>query len=226
MDLNKEIQTATDAFIEEQLPAMVSQKVGKMVDDILTDVFRSYSDTAKLIKAKIEQHLDINLQKFDMVDYNGMVSQAINDQLVGLVNSQAIAPISELIKETVGFVQKKEIRLSEIHQMFIEAAMEDTSEMEGEIYFTCQHSPEYGWHTIAFGLEKDDHDCIEFTVSKDGNIFCFRAKSWASPLGRMTPAKITNLSRLEHKIFRLYSAGVKVTDIDTCHPENCWSRYD
>lgn len=229
MELNKEIQAATDKFIEEKLPAMVEEKVSKMVDGILDDVFRSYSDTAKQIKLKIEEKLDINLQKFDIVDYNALISKAINEKLVGLVNEGSVVPIMELVKSVVGFIEKKEINLSEIHQLFIDASMEyDETEFEGEITFIVEHNSEHKWHDIYIDTEggKDKNDCdISFTIHENGLFYSFRANHWRSRMDKITPAKVTQLNALEHKIYRLYSAQVKVT-IDETDFENRWDRHN
>lgn len=122
MNLNEQIQEATDKFITENLPELVSVKVSKMIDGILEDVFRSYGNVSKSIKEKIEENLDINLQKFDVVDYNHLVSKAINDHLLHHVNIQ---PIIDLCQDAIGFVNKKTITISEIANMFKQSAMEN-----------------------------------------------------------------------------------------------------
>lgn len=232
MNINEEIQKATDKFIEEKLPEMVSQKVTKMVDEILNDVFRSYSDVGKQIKDKIEKQLNVNLQNFDLIDYNHFVSKAINERLVGLMNENCISPIMELVDKTVGFIEKKEIRLSEIHQMFIEASMEDNEqEAEGEISFFATKNEQYGWTTVSIdtdGGKSEDRCALQFIISKDtGRIFSIKTETYWSSKSNLTPARVVALSNLEHKIFRLYSAQVKV-EIDQTYfeDENCWSRYN
>jgi len=107
MNINEEIQKATDKFVEEKLPEMVAAKVSSMMDGILSDVFRSYSDIGKKVKEKIEKGLDVNLQRYDLVDYNTLVSSAINNRLTQIVNENAINPIMQLVNETVGFVEQK-----------------------------------------------------------------------------------------------------------------------
>lgn len=227
MDLNKEINAATDKFIAEKLPEMVEQKVTKMIDEVLNDVFRNYSDTAKNIKAKIEEKLDVNLQKFDLVDYNHLVSKAINDSLLKQVNLQ---PIMDLCQDAIGFVNQKTIKLSSIVQMFLDASMEsDERESDGEISLFINENEEYKWIEISIDAEADidKEECgIRFLVSTDRKkIFSFSSKSYNSKLGKVTPAKITMLDHLEHKIFRLYSAQVEI-EIDGYDFDTTWSRYD
>lgn len=229
MDINAEIQKASDKFITEKLPAMVEEKVGKMVDGILDDIFRSYSDTAKAIKAKIEQKLNINLQEFDMLDYNAMISRGINDRLIKLVNEGSLQPIMSLIQDTVGFIEKKEINLSEIHQMLIDASMEgDDQEFEGGITFIVKRNDQHKWYDVYADLEADKEmlDCgISFTIHDNGRIYSFRSGAWRANLSKITPSKLTQLDIWEHKMFRLYSAAVKIT-VDETDFDNSWNRHD
>lgn len=226
MDLNQEIKKATDTYIIESLPKVVEEKVNKMVDGILQDVFSNYSTTAKSIKAKIEEKLDVNLQQFDTVDYNHLVSKAINDSLLELVNIQ---PIMDLCKDAIGFVKKKEIKLSEIVEMVISASQEENDqEGEGEITVFVEENAEHDWVKVWLDIEPDtkkDNCTISFIVStKRQNIFCFKTSSFMSKLGAVTPSKISQMNKLEHQIFRLYSAGVKV-EIDQYDFYNSWDRY-
>lgn len=230
MDINLEIQKATDKFIEEKLPELVAQKVTKMVDEILGDVFRSYSDVGKQIKEKIEKQLNVNLQEYDLVDYNHFVSKAINDRLIGIINEGSIKPIMQLVEDTVGFLERKTIKISEIHQMIIDSSMEENDqEPEGEISFHAIKNEEHGWTVVSIDTEPNvtPKDCaLEFLISEErGNIFCFRTTSHWSKKGNLTPSKVTQMSNLEHKIFRLYSAQVKV-EIDENWLDNSWSRYN
>lgn len=232
MDINLEIQKATDKFIAEKLPEMVAQKVTKMVDDILNDVFRSYSDVGKDIKEKIEKQLNVNLQEYDLVDYNHFVAKAINERLIGIINEGSIKPIMELVEGTLGFIEKKEIKLTEIHQMFIESSMEDNDqEAEGEISFFATKNEKYNWVTVSIDTDggKDEDKCaFQFIISKDTQrIFSIKAETYWSTKSNLTPARVVELSNLEHKIFRLYSAQVKIeVDQMDFEDENSWSRYN
>lgn len=231
MDINLEIQTATDKFIAEKLPDLVAQKVTKMVDEILNDVFRPYSDVGKQIKEKIEKQLNVNLQEYDLVDYNHFVAKAINERLVGLINEGSIKPIMELVENTVGFLEKKTIKLSQIHQMFIDSSMEENDQdAEGGISFYATKNHEHGWTTVSIDTDENvnEEDCaLEFLINGErGTIFIFRTKSHWSKKSTLTPTKVTQLSNLEHKIFRLYSAQVKIEIDDNGYFENSWSRYN
>lgn len=230
MDLNEGINKATAKVIAEKLPALVETKVGKMVDDLLTDVFRSYGDLGKQIKEKIEKKLDINLQQFDMLDYNTMIAGAINNRLVTLVNEQSIKPIMELIDGTVSFLEKKEWTLSEIVEMIKEDAREYYSwETSGEISFHCEENRDNKWHVISVDIDpkKSADKCsMRFLISgKSKRIFSMKTQNHWGDKGDLTPLKVTQLSNLEHKLFRLYSAQVTVT-VDETEFDNEWYSSD
>lgn len=226
MDLNKEIQIVTDKVISEKLPQLVEEKVTKMINDILEDVFRSYGDTAKAIKNKIEEKLDVNLQNFDLIDYNHLVSKTINDNLLEMVN---IKPIMDLCQDAIGFVNQKTIRLSSIIEMFKDAAMEDDSDNEGEISIHIEQREGKDWTEVWLDAEADQNkeNCgINFLISNSRKkIFCMRSGSHWSKQGEITPFKMYQLSKMEHKIFRIYSAQVEV-EVDETDFDNSWSRNE
>lgn len=236
MNINDEIQKATDVFIEKQLPELISQKVAKMTDGILDDIFRSYGDTAKLIKEKIEKQLDINLQVFKMHDYNTFVAKAITDRLTALINTETIKPIMTFVDEIVGFVEKKEIKLSAIRDMAIAANKEEHDQKsEGSISFCIEEDTRYGWIVVGIDFEKNKSlmECkLRFTIgnredsSMFGKIFYFGTGSYMSNPVQLTPLSLSGLTTFEHAIFRLYAAQVNII-IDDCDPDdNYWTRYD
>lgn len=66
-----------------------------------------------------------------------------------------------------------------------------------------------------------------FSTSKyqdqDGLIFSLKRQGYGSPFKEMSPSELVGMGYLEHKIFRLYSAQVKITDYDK-EIDTYWSR--
>lgn len=228
MDINKKINEITDKIIDDKLPEMAEKHVTSMLNEIMSDIFRSHSDTAKAIKKKIEEKLDVNLQKFDLIDYNALIAKAINDSIVQQVNIQ---PIMDLTRDAVGFINKKSITLTEIAHMIKNAAMEDSNDNDGNISMFVSRNSVYKWVEVYVDIEekKAAKDCgLHFIFNEKENrgyIFSFHTSDYWSGRGPITPARIASLSSIEHKIFRLYSAQVEIVadddDIDTY-----WSRND
>lgn len=229
MNINEEIQKASDQFIQDKLPEMVQQKINSMMDDLLKSIFSSYSPMGKVIKEKIEQSLDVNLQKYDMVDYNALIAKAINDHLTECVIHNSIEPIMSLVKDTVGFVKKKKITLSEIHEKVIDQARESGDEPEGEISFHVFEDRQHDWTRVSIDFEKNksaDQCAVEFLISNKRNtIFHFTIRNWWNGKSTITPCLLMQISGLEHEIFRLYSAQVEI-EIDETEFETEWNRYD
>ncbi len=231
MDLNKEIQIVTDKVIAEKLPELVTEKVTKMLESIVGDIFSSYSTTAKMIKGKIEEKLDINLQNFDTIDYNALIAKTINDNLLTEINLQ---PILELTRNSIGFVKKKEIRLQEIADMFIEASQEENEQSgEGEITFIVEEKEDSSYISIYADIDPNvkKSECnIKFCFSTNGSnlggIFHFKTQDRYIERGlkSISPAKLVSMDAIEAKIFRLYSAQVKITDFEH-EPSSYWDRY-
>lgn len=229
MDLNEELKIASDKVIKEKLPAMVETKVESMINEILEDTFRSYGDVAKSIKEQIQKKIDVNLERYDMVDYNVLIAETINKSLISSVNEGCVKPIEGMIKDIVGFVNKKEINISDIALMVIESAREDSCDDEGEISFHINKSERHDWHTISFDFEPDqtESECDhEFLVSSSrDDIFIFRTKTNWDRKGIITPQRMVNIRSIEAKIFRLYAAQTKVI-IDTNSVDCYWNKYE
>ncbi len=228
MDFNKETNIAIEKVIAEKLPQMIEDKTTKMIEDIVSDIFR-WGNVKDSIKSKIEESINVNLQKFDLIDYSALIGKVINENLVSQVNIQ---PIIDMTQNIVGFVDKKEISLYEINQMFIEAAMEDQDQDgEGEITFIVDDEDEstYNWVRVYADIEanKEKRQCtFEFTIStrnEGARILSMYINNWRGRKSA-TPELLSHLYGIEAKIFRLYSAQVKITDLDGSM-ETYWSRY-
>lgn len=231
MDINKEIQDSAEKIIAEKLPAMIEKATVSMLESVVKDLFSSYSPLAKDVKTKIEKQLDINLQRFAMADYNGLVAQVINEQLVHCVNEDVINPIKELTKKAVSFVEKKEMKLSEIHEMIKSEVMQDSSDEDGEITFTVKN-PGSGYSFVEVYIDdnpnvSEEKCALSFLLSTGSKrIFGMKAMPWCySTSDKVTPARLSRLRDFEAKIFRLYSAQVKI-EVDETEFENEWCKYE
>lgn len=118
--------------------------------------------------------------------------------------------------------------------MFIEASQEEhEQDGEGEITFIMEESDSSSYISIYADIEgkKRKENCnIKFCFSTDksrsGNIFIFRTKEEYYDLKprEISPSRLVNLSSIEAKIFRLYSAQVNIIDYDN-EPNIYWDRY-
>lgn len=230
MNLNEEVNKAFEKVASENLQEMCENNAKKMLEKILDDVFSPYSEVAKQMKKMVESKLNINLERFDLIDYNAIVADAINTHIYACVNENSIQPILKLVESATGLVKSKNIRLSEIHKMVLDAAMEYYSwDNDGEISFHVEHNREHGWYTVSADIEPKDEDKCSFKFminDKSGSIFSFRTRQYDQKSGvPITPARIVMMSQVEHAIFRLYSACV-VVEVDDTEFNKYWSRYE
>lgn len=229
MDFNIETQMAIAKVVAEKMPEMIEAQATKMVESIVSDIFR-WGNTKDQIKKKIEESINVNLQEFDLIDYNALIAKVINDNLLEQVNLQ---PILDMTQDIVGFVNQKEINLQDIADMFIEASQEEnSSDYSGEITFIVKENEENKWCEIFADIEPDkaERKCgIRFIFStkdsREGQIFSFKYKEkyYDEPQKDISPSKLVSMNALEAKIFRLYSAQVKITNYDR-EINNYWDR--
>lgn len=228
MDFTKETNLAIEKIVNEKLTSLIEERASKMVEDIVEDVFR-WGNVRKSIKEKIDSSINVNLQEFDLIDYNALIAKTINENLIQQVNLQ---PIMDMTQDIIGFVNKKEITLQEIADMFIEASMEENeTDSEGEITFITEESDNYMCVYADIEPDLDKNSCLVklcFSTrdSRDGKIFLFRNKDeyWDDSQKPISPSRLTNMNILTNKIFRLYSGQVRITDYNNA-PDNYWSRY-
>lgn len=228
MDFTKETNLALEKIIAKKLPQMIEDKASEMIEDIVKDIFR-WGDVKKQIREKIESSINVNLQKFDLIDYSALIGKTINENLLQQVNLQ---PIVDMTKDIVGFVDKKEISLEEVAQIFIDASMEENDQNgEGEITFITEENDKYNWIQVYADIEpdKNKNDCsfnFIFSTKEDrGQIFSFKSTNgYFDRPGKISPSKLASLNKLEAQIFRLYAAQVKITDYNDSISTH-WDRY-
>ena len=235
IDLNDLISKSVALVVEQKLEKMTQEKTERMINDILNDVFSSYGDVAKLVKEKIKEGLDVNLEKFNLVEYNVMISEMINRNLIESVDKGCIEPIQAMIQNTIGLLNKKEIKLSEIINDFISASMEyHDEEYYGEISMFIEKNEKHRWTEVFVDIDPDvnrDKCKYSFIFDEKGYIFGLTDRSrYVDPFNKSNSSSPTELSRIhgiERILFRIYSAGVPViVDVDQSdiYDLKTWSR--
>ncbi|MEO9474131.1 MAG: hypothetical protein ABJG41_01310 [Cyclobacteriaceae bacterium] len=228
MNLQAEVNKALETAIKEKVPHIIEKSVETMLTSVLSDVFSSYGPISKSVKEKISQALDINLQQFDLVDYNGLVSQMIKEQLVEEVNLESIKKLTSGI---TGFINKKEYQLSELVRELMMEEMESSGKSEGSISFHILESTDYDWHEIYLDLDSnvEKNQCaVRFLIhGRDNSIFgvTTQEKYFETKSIPVNPARLTSIRRLGHKIFRLYSTNVPVIIDEVTEEDTSWYNY-
>lgn len=229
MNFNEEAIKQINKVIEEKAPQMIEDKATKMIESIIEETFR-WGDTKDQIKKKLQETINVNLLEFDLIDYNALIAKTINENLLQQVNLQ---PILDMTQDIIGFVNKKEIQLDEVAELFRQASMtEHEMDGEGEITFLVEENVRNHWIEVHADIEPDTkpENCnFRFLFSskdeRDGKIFSFKFKEqYYSERKEISPARMVALRGLEAQLFRLYSAQVKITHYEQ-HPSQYWDRY-
>lgn len=226
MDLKQEIVKALDHSLKNNVPEIIEKNMQSMMERIIRDLFQSWGHLSKQVKEEIEKNMNVNLEKQILLDYNVLVGKLIADNLIESFNMNSAAPIMECVNEITGYIENKEVKLSEIADMFIEAAMEENMDYDGEISLHIEYNAERNWHNIFIDKErnKDKNQCaVRFVVFGDGRMACFAINDHWNHGRVFTPLQVANYDKVQNKIFRLYAAGVKV-EVDVDDDYAYWNR--
>lgn len=225
MDLNKEIQFATDKALKEKLPEMVEQKVEKMINSVLSDVFSDYGDIAKDIKSKISESLDVSFIEFSLTDYNSMVSKAIVDEFNKEID---LKPIKDIVRGIVGKSEIKQLKITDLADNLKELAMEkdEHQNYEGEISMHIEENNRHNWTEIYADLEggKKKEDCaVKVIIGNDnGRIFSMSTTNYRFSTKEISPSDLIHIGAAERFFFNLYNNQVLIiNDYEDVYTEWC-----
>ena len=225
MDINKEIQKATDKVLTEKLPEMVESKVSKMIESVMDDLFGNYSDAQKQIKKAVEESLNISLKKFNIVEFNAMVSGAVADNL----NSQIdMTPIKEIVSGLVGNNAKDKIALSDIVEDVLAIASEENEDdYSGGITFIAK--PNRNGHELYVDLDPDvaEHNCaLKITIHKTADGVKSKILGIRTGGANMDVETFAGFdyNKLAAYFFKLYNNQVFI-DIDETEFDTTWEKY-
>jgi hypothetical protein len=213
MDLNLIIQEQTDKIIESKLPELVEQKVSDMLNGILKDIFSTYGDTSKKIKAKIEESLDVSLAQFSLTDYNALVAQTIASELEKEID---INPIKNIVRSIVGKSDLKQITLTDLCEKIKVLDMDNNNDdYGGEITFGVIEDAKHGWLEIYADLKAEEGkntSRVVVLVSKDsGTIFSMKTSDYHNLNKNLSPSSAVGLYEpLEKLFFELYNNQVMI----------------
>jgi len=146
----------------------------------------------------------------------------VKEELDKSVIQYGLEPAKEMIKEFVGALDKKEWKISEIIQKFIESeVMPDDRNESGTISFNCE-TTDYGTIFISFDEEesKKRYTCdYQLMIDKKGKLYSPTIK------GNRLTATSENLYGFDLFIFKLYAMGC-IIEVDGENVDTGWSTYD
>lgn len=230
MELSKELLKATEKVEKEKLPAIMEKYAEQMLDNIVRDMFNSYSDTAKDVKKRLSEKLNASLGELKLTNFSQLIVRTIEDKATFATNKIA-SVIGESIDEIIGFENREQINLSEIIDKFREYVVSEScmSDDYGEMTILVDENEKFHWHTISLDKAKNqkENSCeVSFTVHSDGICYNFRAQDFfKNGFQDLTPSSITRLTTFDRWLLRIINSGVKIV-IDQTDFDCEWSKYE
>lgn len=213
MNIEKLINEKVHDVLNESLETVVKDKVSSCIEGVFSDLFRSYGDLTKILSKKIEEGLKLGFENLKIESYNDRVISIIQHELGKYIDENVSEVIAKRLNGELSFLTKKEWKLSEILEVFVEEEWP-----ADEYYFHPTIEVEvsnYGSTYIAFDKKsgKLRHDCeYQLSINRQGEIYSYETRGYfGKPINRPPLSKIENL------IYSLYASAavIEVDDYET-----------
>ena len=227
MDLVKLI-TAKVQEIEStgKLDKIIEKHVLNCLESVVKDSFQWQGEAKKQIEAALKGKLGISLENVNIPQYQKMVSDIVNKQLNETIVSDLQTDIERVVNDITEVLEKKEWKLSEIIEAFIEGL--DTSydgEMESQYGECSLHvKSDRSFTHIYFDKEsdKESYEC--------GNrLFMYKGELSSAIVDNkpFSPFQTRVLGSFEKFMFKLYCNNVTIIlDESDCELEYYREDYD
>ncbi|MGE7915312.1 hypothetical protein [Lysinibacillus xylanilyticus] len=229
MDLNKMvIDSLAKMQSEGKVQEIVDKHVESTVNDVVKDLFGSWSDFSKDLKSKAKEVLQINFNDLNLPTYNHLILQAIKDKLDDEITNQGVAKIKNQIEGLLSD-SKREYKLSEL----VKELKEEIDDLDELGYDECHEmtlhiDQPYGSWWIALDAREDisEYDCkYRLHVDESGKVYSVKINE--KDFGRSRSidefdikAVMKGLRGLEETLFKIYASGAKlIVDENNCELE-------
>lgn len=226
MQFEKTVQEQVDKLVSDgTVEAIIKSQLEKTITSVVNDLMRDYSDFGKQLKQAISAALKIDLSQLSMLEYNHIVTTVVKEELDKTLLSHVKEPIAKAIHGYTGELEKKEWKLSEIIEKFIEHVMDEKSSEEyGEITLIVKQS--YGSTHVYFDKDEDkeNYHCeYQLDFNKQGECYSFQVKDYRTHKGDLRGAPI--FGSFDKFLFKIYAMGCTIIN-DERYCQREWSRYD
>lgn len=205
-----------------ELDKIVTKRVESFIDDVVRDSLSNYGDVNKLFKEQLNSKLKEGFEKMDFVQYSKTLIDLVESELNKSVIEIGIAPIKEMINRFTGSLEKKEWKLSEIIQKYIdEEVMSEEEGESGEIAFVYEVS-QYG--SIFVGFDESIKNRNHLYLCKYRLMINKESKKLYSPTVErklLHPVTEVGLRGFDLFLFKLYATDCTI-DCDFDNVETTW----
>ncbi len=221
--INAKIKELTE---NGKLDEIVTKEAINFIQNTVKNVLGSYGDVSKLFENKLKEQIMNKIETLDLVEYSKTLSDLIEAELNKSIVSIGLDPIKEMINKFTGSLEKKEWRVSEIIQKFIEEEVITNSEgNEGEIAFISEES-DYG--TVYISFDKDNSLKHRYQ-QKYRMMIDYKTKKLYSPsvdgIGIHPITEMGGLYGFDLFLFKLYAMGCTI-ECDIREVETGWSTHN
>lgn len=236
MDLNKMVMNSLATMESEgKVQKIVEKHVESTVNEVVNDLFGSWSDFSKDLKNKAKEALQINFNDLNLATYNHLILQAIKDKLDDEITNQGVVQIKNQIESLLSDT-KREYKLSELVKELTEE-IEDLDELgyEDRHEMTLHIDKPYGSWWIGLDSRENisEYNCkYRLHVNEEGKVYSVEIKEKEFGVSRSIEnfdikAVTKGLHGLEETLFKIYASGAKlIVDEDECELEISNPEYD
>lgn len=221
MDLVKMITDKAEAIANSgQLDEMIENTIKETFERIIDRAF-SYGDADKEFKKVLEEKLKVSLSNVNLDQLSKITTDIVQKQVDAEFTDELTKKITKSIDGTIGVLEKKEWKLSEIIQKYIDNLGKDYDDMDGDecrkISLFVEDSG-YGDTYIYFDHETRDrrYECDNrISIDKHGVIYVAKIG------GDMAkPTMAIPMDTFDKFIFSLYCNSAKIeVDEHDCKTE-------
>ena len=209
-----------------KLEEIIEKNVIECLEDVVSDSFRWSGEAKKAIETGLKEKLAVDLSKIELPQYQKIVSGIVETQLNNAFVKDLTKSIEEAITSITGVLEKKEWKLSEIIEKFIESIDKSCDGSMDEQHESCSLHVDGNdkFIHVYFDMEsgKGKYKCGNSLFIYDGKL-----SSATVDNNMFTPLYAKSKNGFDEFIFRLYCNAVTIiVDEYECELDYYREDYD
>lgn len=207
-------ETMASGIVEAQIKELTE----KAVIEAFNGLFRSYGKINKQIEKGLEDAINIDFGQVEIPEYNLMIMQIVESVTLKHLKEQASTTLVKNLEQMLS-PAPKEITVQELLNHFLEEWREDPYDCDDRVTVEISKGST-DWYDLKIWKKKkpsysgggDRSPDISLYVSDEGVIRIIRGEDFRANFGT------TNYNGMA-KVYLMYAAGTKITDIATCNTD-------
>jgi hypothetical protein len=203
-----------------QIDAMIEKYATKMVNDIIENMLRPYSDTYKALETAIKDQMKIDLNNISLPEYNKSLMVIVKRLLDRQITAKGLDKFETDLSALLTDSAPEKIKLSKLMEEFVKDIIaNDEDRTDGEFSFHLE-DVSHGSQWLHFDAEegKQKYSCAyRMLLHKDGKpaLIEINGKSFDKKLS------LGGLYGFDALLFKMYSVGT-IIEIDEDRVETSW----